>query len=110
MSNVKLYNGDCLEVMDRLIVEGVKVDAIICDIPQDITQNKWDNIIPFVDMWDRLYKLRISKSVPIILFTNQPFTSMLISSNVKHFKIMKYWQKDRPSGFLNAKKMPLKDK
>ena len=29
----KLYNGDCLEVMDKLIEEGVKVDCILTDIP-----------------------------------------------------------------------------
>ena len=29
----KLYNGDCLEVMDRLIDEGVKVDCILTDPP-----------------------------------------------------------------------------
>ena len=29
----KLYNGDCLEIMDKLIEEGVKVDCIICDPP-----------------------------------------------------------------------------
>ena len=30
---MKLYNGDCLEVMDLLIAQGVKVDAIITDPP-----------------------------------------------------------------------------
>ena len=29
----KLYNGDCLEIMDKLIEEGVKVDCIITDPP-----------------------------------------------------------------------------
>ena len=95
--------------MDNLIKQGIKVDCILTDIPQQITQNTWDNIIPFNKMWDRLYKLRRDKSTPIILFTNQPFTTYLLHSNMKHFKIMKYWQKDRPSGFLNAKRMPLKD-
>ena len=32
-NDIKLYNGDCLEVMDRLIKQGVKVDAIITDPP-----------------------------------------------------------------------------
>ena len=32
--NVKLYQGDCLEIMDKLIAEGIKVDAIITDIPK----------------------------------------------------------------------------
>lgn len=105
----RLFNGDCLEVMDKLIAEGVKVDAVITDIPQEITQNSWDNIIPFKDMWDRLYKLRRDKSTPIVLFSNQPFTTMLISSNIKHFRYMQYWKKDRPSNFLNAKRQPLRD-
>ena len=30
---INLYNGDCLEVMDTLIKEGIKVDAIITDPP-----------------------------------------------------------------------------
>lgn len=107
--NYKLYQGDCLEIMDKLINIGIKFDAIITDIPQEITKNEWDMAIPFENMWSKLYKLRKDKTTPMILFTNQPFTSKLICSNIKHFKIMKYWQKDRPSGFLNAKRMPLKD-
>lgn len=104
-----IINGDCLEVMNLLYEKGIKVDCILTDIPQEITQNDWDMGIPFDEMWERCYKLRKDKSTPIILFTNQPFTSKLIMSNLKHFKIMKYWQKDRPSGFLNVKRMPLKD-
>ncbi|KGM93526.1 site-specific DNA-methyltransferase (plasmid) [Clostridium botulinum] len=104
-----IYNMDCLEGMDLMIKQGIKVDAIITDIPQGITKNKWDSVIPFDTMWDKLYKVRKNKTTPIIILTNQPFTSSLICSNLKHFKIMKYWQKDRPSGFLNAKRMPLKD-
>lgn len=95
--------------MDSLIEQGVKVDCIITDVPQSITKNKWDIVIPLEQMWEKLYKLRKDKSTPIILMTNQPFTTELINSNKKHFKVMKYWQKDRPTGFLNAKKMPLKD-
>jgi site-specific DNA-methyltransferase (adenine-specific) len=35
----KLYQGDCLEVMDKLITEGVKVDAIITDPPYNIARD-----------------------------------------------------------------------
>ena len=31
--NINLFNGNCLEVMDRLIEQGVVVDAIICNLP-----------------------------------------------------------------------------
>ena len=47
MSNIQLYNGDCLEVMQQLIHKGVKVDAIITDLPYGETRSKWDKIIPF---------------------------------------------------------------
>lgn len=29
----ELYNGDCLEIMDRLIEQGIVFDAIITDPP-----------------------------------------------------------------------------
>ena len=33
--NYKLYNGDCLEVMDKLIKEGVQVDLTVTSPPYD---------------------------------------------------------------------------
>ena len=37
IENVKIYKGNCLEVMDKLIDEGIKVDAVITDPPYKIT-------------------------------------------------------------------------
>ena len=51
-----LVNGDCLEVMEQLIQGGVKVDAVICDPPYQMTSNSWDTLIPFDKMWDLLEK------------------------------------------------------
>ena len=104
----KLYNGDCLEVMDKLIEEGVKVDAVICDLPYGTTACSWDNVIPFEPMWDRLHKLVKDKNTPIVLFGSQPFTSTLISSNLKEFKYEWIWEKQYATNFMAAKKMPLK--
>ena len=55
--NYEIYKGDCLEVMDKLIEQGVKVDAIITDPPYGTTACKWDSVIPFDEMWERLNKL-----------------------------------------------------
>ena len=35
MADIKLYNGDCLEVMDKLIAEGVKADLVVTSPPYD---------------------------------------------------------------------------
>ena len=103
----KIYNGDCLEVMDRLIEEGVVVDAIICDPPYGTTACKWDTIIPFDEMWVRLEKL-VKDNAPIILFGSQPFTTKLISSKIEWYKHSWVWDKKNISNPCSAKYQPLK--
>ena len=107
MSNIQLYNGDCLEVMDNLIQQGIKVDAIITDLPYGTTKNSWDVIIPFKEMWNKLLSL-CNDNTPIILFGNQPFTSLLVTSNLKMFRYSLVWVKNKFSDFLNAKRKPMK--
>lgn len=102
----KLYNGDCLEVMDRFIEEGFKVDCILTDLPYGTIKNSWDKVIPFNDMWERLNKL-IKANGAIALFGNEPFTSELICSNLKGFKYRWDWNKKIPSGVGYAKYRPM---
>ena len=105
--NYKLYNGDCLEIMDKLIEQGIKVDAIICDPPYGTIHAKWDSVIPFEDMWSRINKLR-NPTTPIILFGSEPFSSALRMSNIKEYKYDWYWDKGTATGHLNAKKQPMR--
>ena len=107
MKDIELRNGDCLEVMDRMINAGIKVDAIITDPPYGTTACKWDSVIPFDEMWERLNKL-IKPSGAIVLFGSQPFTSALIMSNPKQFKYEIIWDKKTGLGFLDSKHRPLK--
>lgn len=104
---IDLYKGDCLEVMDRLIEEGIVVDAIICDLPYGVTACSWDSVIPFSDMWERLNKL-IKPNGAIVLFGSEPFSSTLRMSNIKNYKYDWIWEKSRPMGFLEAKNKPMK--
>ena len=103
----KLYKGDCLEVMDRLIEEGIKVDMILTDPPYGTTACKWDSVIPFDKMWSRLNKL-IKFNGAIVLFGSEPFSSNLRISNIKNYKYDQVWNK-RPVNFLNAKRQPLRE-
>ena len=103
---IELYKGDCLEVMDKLIAEGVKVDAIITDPPYGTTACKWDSVIPFPEMWERLNKL-IKPNGAIVLFGSEPFSSALRMSNIKNFKYDWVWDKHIPRNFANAKRMPM---
>jgi len=95
---IKLYKGDCLEVMDKLIADGVKVDAVITDPPYGTTACKWDSVIPFDAMWERLNKL-IKPNGAIVLFGLEPFSSHLRISNIKNFRYDIIWDKVKPSNF-----------
>ena len=103
--NVWLMKGDCLERMKE-IPDG-SVDMILADPPYGTTRNKWDSIIPLEPMWEQLKRV-IKPNGAICLFSAQPFTSKLISSNFEMYKYNWFWKKNRKGGFVNAKLKPLK--
>lgn len=101
----KLYNEDCLEGMKR--IDDKSIDCVICDPPYGTTQNCWDSVIPFKPLWEQLNRI-IKDNDAILLFSSQPFTSVLVMSNPKMYKYEWIWQKTHPKGHLNAKKMPMR--
>lgn len=102
----ELWKGDCLELMKD--IPDKSVDMILCDLPYEVTaRQKWDVIIPFEKLWDRYSKV-IKDCGAIVLFATEPFRSKLISSNYKLFKYDLIWVKNKTTGFLNAKKQPLR--
>ena len=107
MENSKIYQGDCLEVMDGLISLGVKFDAIITDPPYGTTACKWDSVIPFDEMWERLNKL-IKPNGAIVLFGSEPFSSNLRMSNIKNYKYDWVWNKKKAGNIFLAKYQPMK--
>jgi len=101
----KTYLGDCLELMPQM--ESRMFDMILCDLPYGTTACKWDEIIPFEQLWKEYSRL-IKTDGAIILTASQPFTTKLINSNIKDFRYELIWQKTRPTGFFTAKKQPMK--
>jgi len=106
LQDPKLIHGDCLEVMRD--IESGSIDLVLTDPPYGTTQCKWDSVIDLELMWEQLKRI-IKPNGAIVLTASQPFTSRLISSNYKMFKYCWVWEKSAPTGFLNARRMPLKD-
>lgn len=102
----KTYLGDCLELMPKHI-EDKSIDMIFCDLPYGTTQNKWDSVIPLDKLWSE-YERVIKDNGAIVLFSAEPFTSVLINSNPKLYRYDLIWDKKLSSGFLNSKRMPLR--
>ena len=103
--NTTLWQGDCLELM-KDIPDGA-VDMILCDLPYGCTRNKWDSVIPLDRLWEQ-YERVIKENGAIILFSAEPFTSFLVTSNVRLFRYDLIWHKAQGSDFLNANRKPLR--
>lgn len=103
---MELMQGDCLELMKQ-IPDG-SVDMVLCDLPYGTTRCEWDRKIPFAPLWEQ-YKRVIKSNAAILLFGSQPFTTDLICSNRDWFRYEIIWEKTQPTGFYNAKKMPLRN-
>jgi site-specific DNA-methyltransferase (adenine-specific) len=106
METNKIIQGDCLEVMPN--IPDKSIDMILCDLPYGTTACKWDIIIPFEPLWKQ-YKRIIKDKGAIVLTASQPFTSMLIMSNLKMFKYEWIYKKRCASNFAQAKYAPMKE-
>ena len=101
----KIYDQDCLEGMKLL--NDRSIDLICTDLPYGVTQNKSDIEIPFEPLWEQ-YERIIKENGAIVLFGQGMFYIDLVDSNRKLFRYDLVWDKILTTGFLNAKKMPLR--
>lgn len=83
------------------------IDMVFCDLPYGTTKCSWDSIINLGSLWKQ-YNRIVKIDGAIVLTASQPFTTVLIESNIEHFKYCWIWEKSKATGYLNAKKMPLK--
>jgi len=99
--NNLLYHGDCLKLM--FDIPDNSIDTVCCDMPYGTTACKWDIVLPLDMVWHH-YKRICKDNAAIILNACQPFTTMLINSNLKWFKYCWVWEKSKATGHLTAKK------
>ena len=102
----KIYNEDCLAGMQK--IDDKSVDCIICDLPYGTTKCSWDIIIPFDKLWEQ-YNRIIKDNGAIILFGQEPFSSLLRISNLKDYRYDIYWQKERLTNIMQVKRRVGKD-
>lgn len=100
---IRLENDDAISAMRRIADKSVNL--VLCDPPYGSTQNTWDAVIPFDEMWQQLW--RICKG-PAVFTAMQPFSSALVMSQVEAFKHEWVWEKNKATGHLNAKRAPMR--
>ena len=102
----KLYFGDSLDIMP--IFPDHIFDMVLADLPYELTQNKWDIKIPLERLWPE-YKRLIKPNGVIALTASQPFSSLLVMSNLEMYKHEWIWIKNRGSNFANTVREPFKE-
>ena len=80
---------------------------VLCDLPYGVTDCKWDEIIPFQNLWEQYHRI-VKDNGAIVLFAIQPFTTKLIYSNIRSFRYCWYWKKDNKTGAPFAKVQPMR--
>lgn len=102
---INLLHGRCEDLLQQ--IPDKSIDAVIADIPYGTTECKWDTPIDLGVMWRELKRIRKDRT-PIVLFAQTPFDKLLGYSNIKELRYEWIYEKTNGTGFLNAKKMPLK--
>jgi len=102
---MKLYNGDCLDVMKEL--PDKSIDFICCDPPYGTTNIKWDEVLDFKKMWQEYTRIIKPKGI-ISIFGSQPFSAQLICSKLDWFKYELIWNKNKCGSPGLAKYRPMK--
>lgn len=101
----QVLTGDCLDLLARLPDESV--DLVLCDLPYGTTRNKWDSVIDLDELWSQYHRVATPQAA-VVLTAAQPFTSTLVMSNPREFKIEWIWAKTIGSGQLNIRHQPLR--
>lgn len=102
----KIHLGDCLDLMPS--IPSKLVDMILCDLPYGTTACEWDSIIDMGRLWQE-YERVIKDNGAIVLTACNEFTFQLYNSNPKIFKYRWIWEKSLATGFLLAKKQPMRN-
>jgi len=104
---MRLFNDDMFDVLGNITAQSI--DLLLTDFPYGTLnkRNEWDAIIDYSLFWKHVDRI-CKPTCPIISTAAQPFTSVLIASNYKDFKYTMVWEKSKATGYLNAKKQPLR--
>jgi len=105
VSGSALFNADCMDILP--LIPDKSVQLILADLPYGTTQCKWDSLLDLNKLWSE-YKRIIADNGNILLFADEPFTSILICSNLGQFRQRITWDKQVAGNHLNSKKMLLK--
>ena len=102
-----LYNGDCHDVVKELATGSVQM--IYTDPPYGVLARKeWDVPLRWHELWPEFWRV-LRDDGCVVIHAAQRFTVDVVQSQPQHFRYWWSWYKVRKTGFLNAKRQPLRN-
>lgn len=101
----QIIHGDCMKLLPLL--PSAAVNLVLCDLPYGTSRNKWDSVLDLEVLWVQWWRILKDNGV-VCLTAAQPFTSVLVTSNLADFKVEWVWAKTVGSGQLNIRHQPLR--
>ena len=83
------------------------VDMLLTDPPYGTTRNFWDVPLPLPELWEAV-KWAVKPNGAVLFFAQCPYDKVLGASNLAMLRYEWVWYKSRCTGFLNARRAPLK--
>ena len=83
------------------------VDMLLTDPPYGTTRNFWDVPLPLPELWEAV-KWAVKPEGAVLFFAQCPYDKVLGASNLPMLRYEWVWYKSRCTGFLNARRAPLK--
>lgn len=105
MQDMQLLYEDCLDALKD--IEDESIDMIFADPPYGTTNGSWDIPIDSSLLFDQIRRV-IKKNGACLLWSQMPFTADLVVAGRDMFRYEWIVEKTKPTGFLNARKMPMK--
>lgn len=84
------------------------VSLVLCDLPSGATRRRFDNVPDLGRFWDAVAHVSAPGAISVVMASSIRFAAKLIASNDESFRYDLVWSKSVGTGFLNAKRMPLR--
>ena len=83
------------------------VDMLLTDPPYGTTRNFWDVPLPLEKLWEAV-RWAVKPDGAALFFAQCPYDKVLGASNLSMLRYEWVWYKSKATGFLNARRAPLK--
>jgi len=84
------------------------VELVFCDLPSGETRAHFDNPIDLAEFWPAAWACLKPNGAVVLMASSLRYAATVIASEPKWYRYDVVWEKSKATGFLNAKRQPLR--